>query len=245
MAKRRISPDVAVTSESDSASGSATLPSISSVPLPTPGAPVVGAEAPKLTGYQRQLQRLSPAAVQALSPESTVLAKPVPADVAAARQFTQRLSPAAQQALAEEAPVADVWLGKRIPRYQLVVVPEGGWPTLQTFENKNDMAEAIRKLEGQDVCAIPLFGLRCSLSKGPNRMLLLPDNTAVQLTPALAMVDVMNSALELQDDFFLGLPEWTIASNPAAVARRRASVQVPEEDEFEEHPEVVEGTVEP
>jgi hypothetical protein len=110
-------------------------------------------------------------------------------------------------------------------RFCLIECTDGETPLMRAYASPEAMGERIRVLDGTDTHVFMVFGVPCRITKAPNRMLLLPQDTAIQLTPAIVMIDVMEESVEIEANGFLGLPELMIVTNPEAREARRRSVQ--------------------
>jgi hypothetical protein len=101
---------------------------------------------------------------------------------------------------------------KNKPNYCLVEADDGEWPKLHRFKSAVDMAKYIRKLEGRDVVIWPLFGVPLSISDGPQRYLILPnDNLAITIPmfdgAECKLVSLDTLELTTNESGYLGPPE--------------------------------------
>jgi hypothetical protein len=92
----------------------------------------------------------------------------------------------------------------RRPRYNVLVYEDGEWHKHFTFDTPVEVAEKLRSLEGVDCTVVVIYGVACPFSQRPNRILMLPDDTAIQVTPAVAMVDAVNTSFVWQEDGYMG-----------------------------------------
>lgn len=80
------------------------------------------------------------------------------------------------------------------------------------FNNYTDLARRIAALEGEEVAVWPFFGLPVSVTKGPQRQLVLPDGSLLTIPMYEGQEPVLLDAGErpvgeIQEDGFLGSPE--------------------------------------
>lgn len=115
------------------------------------------------------------------------------------------------------------------PRYCLIECPDGESPLMRLYVTAEAMCDRIRDLDGTDTYVFPIFGIPCQFTRGPNRILILPHDMAIQITPATVMIDLLTAPVDIERSGFLGPPELAIVTDTKAMARRRQSVK-PEEE---------------
>ena len=154
-----------------------------------------------------------------------------------AAEYFNRTSASSQTSCAAPVP------RERRPRYCVVECAEGEWPVLRMFgDDAGRLAWHLASLEGKDVCVFPFYGVPIPLSRGPYRIMVLPDDTAWQLSPVVQPLKFIDGEIRLQEDGFLGPPCLATVSAPdqkepeikAAPDKRRRK---PREDDDEDEDE--------
>lgn len=141
----------------------------------------------KVDGWTALMNSLSPDARAMMEAEPagplTPRAAPPEDDGAAAyREMLSQLSPEAQAAFGGDPPAADVVrVDKAAARYGLVECLEGEWAQVRQFKSPEGLARRIAQLQGQDAVLWAFYGVVLPFTKGPQRFLLLPGETAVQI----------------------------------------------------------------
>lgn len=99
------------------------------------------------------------------------------------QQFLSILPSKAREALTRAKPEpADPQVSAEVARWGIVESPDGEWAQMRLFKSSEGLARRLQQLEGQDVVAWCFFGVPMKLTKGPQRLLLLPgEKTAVQI----------------------------------------------------------------
>lgn len=59
-------------------------------------------------------------------------------------------------------------------QFHLLILPDDGWPSIETFDDVNQLIERIKGLLGTPVCLCPFLGYKLSITEGPNRFLMTP-----------------------------------------------------------------------
>ena len=162
------------------------------------------------------IESLSPQARQQLLEPKPPL-PPIAEENFAFQQLLDGLSPSASAAMAAgKAPLAEPAESfpppPLVPRYCLVVVPDGERPTLRVAANLKALAHACNRLCNQDVHIFPFLGMPIRFTQGPQRLLVLPDHTLYAFYPQISdTVDVF-SEVKIQDDWYIGEPDLTVES---------------------------------
>lgn len=119
-------------------------------------------------------------------------------------QTSDRLRAAMRPADPEEPVTPD---DPRAPQYCMVECPEGEHPVLRVFTDKLSLAAHMKGIDGTDTFCWPFYGVPLSFTCGPVRVLMCPDDTAIQLTPKVKEnPDIDETDLPLQTDGFMGPP---------------------------------------
>jgi hypothetical protein len=98
------------------------------------------------------------------------------------------------------------------PMYCAVKSPDGEFPTAHVFQRPESLARFVSALDGQDVCVWIFYGLPVPVTKGPNRALILPDDTYLPLDETVQRFEADPDTLEIQEDGFLGPEALSIST---------------------------------
>ena len=93
--------------------------------------------------------------------------------------------------------------GDRKGNYLLIEHFEGEWPVVKFYKTPKEIAARIKALEGKDVVVVPVYGVILPFTKSPNRVLLLPNDTAVRVSNG-KIARSIEVPVQIQDDGFLG-----------------------------------------
>lgn len=144
----------------------------------------------------------------------------------------------------EEVPVPD----ERAARYCLIECPSGEWPQTRIFSSPEGLAQRMARLEKEDVCVIPFYGIPLRFTKRPQRYLELPDGRGAIVVPPFPngptpIVDAdLIDHYQQQEDGFLG-PDalasgWLPAlPSPKPTVNRPATEPVEDSDDDPERPD--------
>lgn len=115
-----------------------------------------------------------------------VAATPEPAeddDNVQYQEFLKVLQPETRAAMTKPKPEpTEPQVPTEVARWGIVESPDGEWAQMRLFKSAEGLARRLQQLEGQDVVAWCFFGVPLKLTKGPQRVLLLPgEKTAIQI----------------------------------------------------------------
>lgn len=120
------------------------------------------------------------------------------------------------------------------PGFWVVVQEEGENPVCRPFRNnRTALAAYLATLEGRDVFVHVFYGVQLHITTGPNRMLVMPDNSAIQFYPIIRTLQGVEDAVDLQADGFMGPPELQMPVNLKPKEDDNTDPVAPVEDEFE------------
>lgn len=201
-------------------------------------------ENPEQGRFDQWLMSVSPQASHQVKGTAMLVAESE--DHSAFHQFKDTLDPTSQQATKEEADKRTDWPQGRKPRHCLIVQKEGEWPALKIFPDLATMLLRLKEMEGKDIVAISILGIPLPFTKAPDRLVMLPDNSAAQIRNG-HIIDEIHDEVTLQDDWFLGPVELSIATSRPddeedveAVSKKKGKIPKPpggDEDEDEEEEE--------
>jgi len=198
-------------------------------------------ESPERDRFNQWLSSVSPSARHQLKGTAELVVEPE--DRSAFRQFHDDLDPAAQQAARDEAATKSEWPQGRKPKYCLALQKDGEWLALKIFPDLDTMVARLKELEGTDTVAIPFLGIPLPLTKGPERLVMLPDNSAVRARDG-KVIEEIHDEVTLQDDWFLGPPELSIVTSrpddedeDSKKAKKGKIPGPPEDDDEDDEPD--------
>ena len=105
------------------------------------------------------------------------------------------------------------WPRGHRPYYLLFESEDGESPVVRIFTSKEALVSRMHQLEGRDVYVFPVYGILEPFSQGPDRVIFFHDDTAMQFTPIVAEVTLMETERLMQSDGYLGPPELVIVSD--------------------------------
>jgi len=93
-------------------------------------------------------------------------------------------------------------------QFHLVMLPEDGYPQLETFTSVDELIEKIRECFGQEISLFPFMGNYMPITKGPNRYLMTPfGNLPLFVIPDADEVDIEEHGYVGPDPTTLDPPE--------------------------------------
>jgi len=136
-------------------------------------------------------------------------------DADAFLRFVDALPPSAAKALLgeAEAPSYEKPVKDTNHRFGLVECVDGEWTVTRTYKKPETLARRLCELDGQDVVVSAFYGIPLTITKGPQRYLMLPGGTQAITIPiveglAAPIVDAeLVRHLAIEEDGFLGPPE--------------------------------------
>lgn len=197
-------------------------------------------ESPEQDRFNQWLNGVSPQARHQVKGSAELVVEQE--DHSAFHQFRDELDPVAQQAARDEADTKTVWPQGRKPKFCLAMQKDGEWQTLKIFGDLDTLVARLRELEGTDTGAIPFLGIPLPVTKGPDRLLMLPDNTAVRIRDG-KKIDEIQDEVVLQDDWFFGPPELAIVTSrpddddEETKTKKKGKIPKPPEDDEEDDEE--------
>lgn len=130
------------------------------------------------------------------------------------------LSDDAREGMTPSTKVADVVVYPDAPpdrnaNYILVEQIEGDWIKIKSFKKPQELARRISELEksNPDSCVFAIYGMHLPMTKSPDRMLILPNDTVMRIKNG-KFVRALDGPLNFQDDGFLGLEEMAPVETP-------------------------------
>ena len=188
--------------------------------------------------WTRWTESLTLQAQHQLQGSATVASAGKPEINSGYQTFRDRLSPVAQEALVDQGDdIEPEWPDERQPAYCLVACPDGAAPTMRTFFTPEELTDALKKMDGEDIYAFPFLGIPLPFTESPARLLFLPDNTAVAIN-AEGRVAISNADEEdevvLQDNCFMGPPELILKTTREADLEVQDESEEPVDDDFNE-----------
>ena len=102
--------------------------------------------------------------------------------------------------------------------YGLVECPEGELPVLRQFRDAASLARYLGRLDGTDTAVWAFHGVFLPVTKGPRRLVVLPDGTAVTVPTSQGDEPraVPDPNHDRQEDGFLGPPELLLGRDAEA-----------------------------
>jgi hypothetical protein len=103
-----------------------------------------------------------------------------------------------------------------------VEVESGEFPVVRIFRTAEALARHVGRLEGRDVCVVPFWGAFLKLSKGPLRLVQMPDRATLLSVPRdgdgrIERIDADDVTFDWQEDGFVG--PYELANSAAFEAR--------------------------
>ncbi len=180
--------------------------------------------------WERFATSLSPAAQAAL--QGKVKADLEDEGRSEFRLYSASLSPAARDAIKTASDVEPEWPAGRKPQYLLIEQEDGEFSTVKIFKNDLDMAQRVVHLDNTDTVVWAVYGILMPISKPMgegvhrHRFIFKPDDTAIKAGAVPVRVDALDAEVSVQDDGFLGPPEFlVVASRPQPAVRAPARRQ--------------------
>jgi len=162
--------------------------------------------------WQKLLDQLSPATRARLAGSVTATVRD-PEDLAS-QDLIDQLSPMTQEAIEETRPPAEGMPAGREPMYCLVECPDGEFPSVRLYESAEAMALRVKELDGEDVVVQMFYGFPVPITQGPNRVVVLPNDSFISISPVVRTLsaEAMDQEILVQDDGFLGDDSLSISS---------------------------------
>lgn len=154
--------------------------------------------------WEKLLGKLSPATRARLSGSVTATVRST--EKSASRSLLSQLSPVTQSLIEDYKSPTDRFPEGRVPKYCLVEAPDGDFPTMRMYTSAEAMACRVKELEGEDVVVMMFLGMPIPVTKGPHRIIVLPNNTFLCLDPVVRTIAAaaMDQDISVQEDGFLG-----------------------------------------
>jgi hypothetical protein len=105
----------------------------------------------------------------------------------------------------------------------LFVAPDGEFPRLEVFADLPQLTARMRELEGQDVVALPMYGVPLPITRGPHRFFYLPNGEpypVFDLAPLGEFVPNSTGLPPIDPTYYLG-PESIHETASATVVDHR------------------------
>ncbi len=120
-------------------------------------------------------------------------------------------------------------------RYHLIVYPDGEWPFVTAHNKPESLAKSFAKYLETDVIVKVFYGSLLQFTKGPDRWILLPDDTAILASKKPKRIPVSDlPTLEIQDDDHLGGLEFSTI--PKLKVEKLGTSKSKDEESSEEGP---------
>lgn len=154
--------------------------------------------------------------------------------------FRKTLTPAALEDLddAVDAEVHERTEISTMPRYCMVIAPDGELPSAVLYKTVEGLVRKIGELDGQDVAVWAFYGILLPITKGPQRYVLVQDGQSAVQVPMHPKAKIVRQALDLidglavEEDGYLG---DRVLMKPIESQQETADVTQPppEDDETE------------
>ncbi len=173
-------------------------------------------EAVRTERWHQLVGKLSPASQAALSGQVDTRNE----EARTYDKLLEGLSTDAREALTPSNRMADIVVQPDAPadrhaNYVLIEQIEGDWIKLKVYKKPQDMVKRIDDLEksNPDSCVFALYGMHLPITKSPDRMLILPNDTVLRVKTG-KFVRSIDGPLRIQDDGFLGPDDMAVVEKP-------------------------------
>lgn len=155
------------------------------------------------------------------------------------RQFVSGLTPETQAAFSKPKPkaVGEPQVEQSVAKWGLVESPDGEWAQMRLFKSAEGLARRVQQLEGKDVVVWAFWGVALPLTKGPQRLLLLPGGKqAIQIPlyeggPCEVVPVADPDELVFEKMGYVGPPELAEAPPSKEALEAKAAVSGDDEDD--------------